>query len=260
MKKNLNIILLWMAILMLNLQSNNLYGQDPELFNHTWYLEKIVIDNEEFLVSDLTGNPYYNFIINEMYFENFNGEDYMTLAFCNVWDGKSEIFTDTLHFDYFEPSPIDFCDITPGEGGDLILDYEEKYISVYVHTDSGIYIPKNPFTYIIQNVAGNHYQLTIENGEGDWAVYNSVLLSIPSFNQNSFTLYPNPVKEVLNITTRFPEAFTVSIYDMTGKLLKSQVFDAAQNQMDVKQLNSGLYFAVFESETGEQVSKKFVKK
>ncbi len=116
----------------------------------------------------------------------------------------------------------------------------------------------NPFTYTIETV-NDYSQLTIENGEGDWAVYNSVLLSTSTFQQNSFVLYPNPVKEVLQINNSSNQLVTAIIYNINGKKIQTHSLENKVSTTDVKALIPGLYFVVFESETGEWVSKKFIK-
>src|SRR5690606_9412662 len=113
-------------------------------------------------------------------------------------------------------------------------------------------IANNPFTYSIATIS-NYFQLTIENGEGDWAVYNSVLLSTASFGQNSFDLYPNLVRETLHINKGSTQSVSATIYDVNGKKLQSHFLKTNTSTIDVKALNPGLYFVVFESEAGERV-------
>jgi len=129
------------------------------------------------------------------------------------------------------------------------------YSIFYVEED----VAKNPFTYAIEDV-NDYLQLTITNGEGDWAVYNSVLLSATDFSYSDFTLYPNPVKETLNINNNSNQAVRATIYDLNGKSQQIHIIKNKTTVLNVKSLNQGLYFIAFETETGERVSKKFVKK
>jgi hypothetical protein len=86
------------------------------------------------------------------------------------------------------------------------------------------------------------------------------LLSTPSFDQNSFALYPNPVKETLRINNDSNQKVSATIYDINGKKLNGQSLETNATTIDVKAFSPGLYFVVFESEDGERVSKKFMKK
>lgn len=118
--------------------------------------------------------------------------------------------------------------------------------------------PKNTFNYSI-GIVDEYLQLTITNGEGDWAIYNSVFLSTPRFNTTAFSIYPNPIKETLHINNTTSQSVTATIYDLNGKQLQSHSLENNLSTLNVKALNQGLYFVVFESEDGDRVSKKFVK-
>ncbi len=120
-------------------------------------------------------------------------------------------------------------------------------------------IANNPFSYLIEPI-NDYLQLTITNGEGDWAVYNSVLLSTTTFHQNSFTMYPNPVQANLSINNTSNQSVKATIYDVNGKVLQSYTLEAYTSTINVKSLKTGLYFVIFENEGGERVSKKFVKR
>src|SRR5690606_8473085 len=123
-------------------------------------------------------------------------------------------------------------------------DYIEKHYTIYAVND-GTGAPNNPFNYTIEAI-DDYYQFTIENCESDWAVYNSVLLSTTDFSQHLFTLYPNPAKETLNINNNSNQQVTAFIYDLNGKLIKSHPIENNTTALDVKSLNQGLYFIVFE--------------
>jgi len=251
MKIILNIKWLSIAIFMLNLQSaiinphsSNLYAQDPQLFEHTWYFVNGEFDGEEFLpVNNLQGE--LSFTID--FFE-------VNHTFCQE-DGFSSI-------EYGEPNFFfnlgEFLVVLVGICGEPEqTDFMHKHYSIYGdYQDTGE--ANNPFNYTIESI-NDFLQLTITNGEGDWAVYNSVLLSTPTFDQKSFMMHPNPVKENLNIQTNSNQSVSATIYDVSGKLIHKQFLEENNSSINVKALNTGLYFVVFENERGERVSKKFVK-
>ena len=79
------------------------------------------------------------------------------------------------------------------------------------------------------------------------------ILSISEPQVNVFSFHPNPVKDILNISTK-DQIETVKIYDVSGKLLD----ETSTISIDVSHLNSGLYFInVFVS--GKTSMKKFLK-
>jgi len=121
--------------------------------------------------------------------------------------------------------------------------------------------PKNPFSYSIIETSYDDYELLITNTDGDWALFQrDQLTNVGDFAKDSFTLYPNPVKETLFISSTINQAVNASIYNLNGKLLQSHSIENKTTALDVKSLDQGLYFIVFETETGERVSKKFVKR
>lgn len=249
MKTILNLKLTLGLLLTLNLQSTfihqltfNLYAQDPELFEHTWYFVTGELDGEIFF------QPPEEHII-EVNFSN--DEIYLCYPSCSeCLSNYVEITEDSFIVSDIEPwiVLIGFCNPPENEFIDV-----HNSVYFFSHENS-----KNPFTYNIDTV-DDYLQVTIENGEGDWAVYNSVLLSNQGFNQNNFTIYPNPVIEILQISQQTAQKIDISIFDVNGKKLQKYTLENSVSTIDVKELYPGLYFVVFENETGKRVSKKFIK-
>jgi len=255
MKTFLNIKWLSIAIFILNLQSaiinthsSNLYAQDLQLFEHTWYFVNGELNGEEFF-------PTENLTPELFFIDDFIDVGY---TFCSGGATFEEI---NYNNDIFEILGdvfllVDECFFPDHENELLLMQKHNLFYGDFQITG----IPNNPFTYNIESVE-DYLQLTIENGEGDWAVYNSVLLSTNLFHQNSFTIYPNPVKDNLSINNNTSnQSVTATIYDVSGKELQSYYVEANISSLNVKSLISGLYFIVFENEEGERVSKKFVKR
>ena len=68
-------------------------------------------------------------------------------------------------------------------------------------------------------------------------------------------VYPNPVKDVLNLTNS-DKVNSLKIYDSTGKQVLSQKSAAT---MDVSQLQKGVYFIEFENTDGSKSFEKIIK-
>lgn len=76
----------------------------------------------------------------------------------------------------------------------------------------------------------------------DDVVIGGAPLSTSDFANNSLKLYPNPVKNFLNI--EYTEAIkTVEVYNMLGQKVISQNVNATTTQVDLTTLNSGNYLA-----------------
>lgn len=68
----------------------------------------------------------------------------------------------------------------------------------------------------------------------------SDLLSVSSFDADSFSVYPNPVKDVLNISTK-TAVDNVTVYDVLGKVVLSQQPGVISPRVDMSGLASGAY-------------------
>lgn len=73
--------------------------------------------------------------------------------------------------------------------------------------------------------------------EGDYP------LSINSFEASNFSVYPNPANSKVTISTNLSEDMSLNIFDITGKLIKTNTA-LFQNQMDldITSFSSGVYF------------------
>lgn len=88
------------------------------------------------------------------------------------------------------------------------------------------------------------------------ALHGGVALATNDFEiSNSVKIYPNPAKDILNITTiDNSEIVSAKIYDLQGKL----VLETTTSSIDTNNLTSGLYFVNIVTEKG-QSTKKFIK-
>jgi type IX secretion system substrate protein/Ig-like domain-containing protein/fibronectin type III domain protein len=68
----------------------------------------------------------------------------------------------------------------------------------------------------------------------------TVTLGVDSFNSDEFKAYPNPVKDVLNLSYS-SEITSVSVYNMLGQKVLSKTLNAAESQLDMSDLSSGNY-------------------
>ncbi|MFT3794008.1 FG-GAP-like repeat-containing protein [Flavobacterium sp.] len=83
-------------------------------------------------------------------------------------------------------------------------------------------------------------------------------LGTTNFASSSFSVYPNPTDDLLNIKmAHTSEIKTVEVYDLTGR----KVLDAGTaDQFSVKALSSGTYILLMKDNQGRQHSQKFIKK
>lgn len=65
-------------------------------------------------------------------------------------------------------------------------------------------------------------------------------LSATSFDADSFKVYPNPVKNILNLSYT-TEISSVAVYNLLGQEVLSKNLNAAQSQLDMSNLSAGTY-------------------
>ena len=78
-------------------------------------------------------------------------------------------------------------------------------------------------------------------------------------NRDSFTLYPNPVHDLLNIRLGSSMAAidAAEIYDLAGRLVATP--EVSDNTISVKALSTGNYILLLQSTDGKRYTQKFLK-
>lgn len=66
-----------------------------------------------------------------------------------------------------------------------------------------------------------------------------------------FNAFPNPSNTFVNFITNHPDAATVSVFDITGKLVEKQNLNDGKSKMDVSSFNKGLYLYSVNSKEGK---------
>ena len=74
----------------------------------------------------------------------------------------------------------------------------------------------------------------------DDVLYNDGFLGGDDFNAASFTVYPNPVQDILNIETA-AVVDSINVYDVLGKLVLQAQPDTVSPSIDMSALSSGAY-------------------
>ena len=90
----------------------------------------------------------------------------------------------------------------------------------------------------------------------------NAVLGVSQFNgvENTYSIYPNPVKEVLNVAASAEGNKTIILTNMLGQVVASENKSGKNFNINTANLSAGIYFiAVREVETGNVTSMKFVK-
>ena len=224
-----------LLILTVLLTSFNSLAQDPQLFENDWYLQKVVIDDEDFFPPNNSDEPITGTIT---FMEQYG---MVGITFCD--SASPEIEYNPNGF-LLEEDPIflvGLCFLFEN------MTFSSNYFSVF-YTNSHIAI--NPFNYIF-TTENDHIVLTVINADGNKAIFINELLSNQDIVNRAITVFPNPVKNVLQISTQ-SNINNIEVYDVMGKqLLEAQDV----SEVDVSTLTPGLLFVKIETDKGVVVKK-----
>ncbi len=251
MKTFLNIKLVLVLLFTLNLQytilnqqSSSLYAQDPQLFENTWYLEKLVIDGVEHF-------PPSNDEVNYIALDFFEPNQLVTTV-CDQMN-STVMF---IGSDQFEMSPAGFtlggCSLN--ENGF----YQDLYFSVFNEPISDL--PFNPYIYSIINQTNNTTSLIITNSEGNQAYYNNVILSVRDYVKLNFTMLPNPATGSVELNSIGKKMINITLIDINGCTVYIENLTEAKQQQTLRLINkkNGLYFLQIQFEDGRVITKKLI--
>ena len=141
--------------------------------------------------------------------------------------------------------------------------------------------PSNTFTYTDLDHSGNknYYQIEIFNpfpcsmnsssskkyaGTSNYEstrsniVSSEELTSLALIEKSNFEIYPNPANNALYIKTNGGNEIKISILSVDGKIIKSNRYQNENIEIDISDLNRGIYILRFENQDN-LISKKFVK-
>ena len=141
------------------------------------------------------------------------------------------------------------------DNNEIITGFFETNETEHRHTENDLLVNMDPeYNY---NVAKAAIGATMH-----FAVASTSVLDATTFQEDfQVSFFPNPAKDVLTINkgTLTDSNYTFSIVDMQGKTVLTQKFENTNllQQINVQQLNRGIYLAIIETQT-QTISKKIV--
>jgi len=213
-----------------------------------------------------------------------NGNFVFTLDLARKWNGQYFIDYSTTPTTYNLIYPINIIEISAiadsfedsNVGSDLLY---AKFIVPKVLSD-GNPIPIDLWLkcqswkgYDNNGITTSAEQLWFKFNGTDWILQNQRFygttytipddicnnLGISEFEQSNIKCYPNPTKDIVNLSTPNETINQINVYDMFGRLLKSQKGYNNSEQIDIQELPKAMYLLEIITEKGKQ-SVKVVKK
>lgn len=103
-----------------------------------------------------------------------------------------------------------------------------------------------------------YYRLKLINSDGTYS-YSAVKTIQILPNKTAVTLYPNPVKDRLNIVVN--NAFAIKVYNSNGKIVYQQSVNSNSTSYLISTSNfaNGMFFIQIHTKSGEVVNEIFMK-
>ncbi|NOR86395.1 MAG: T9SS type A sorting domain-containing protein [Bacteroidales bacterium] len=222
-------------------------AQQVELIQNDWYLQKIIIEEVEYITP-------INEEVNEVPI-HFHS-DYFSTYVCNIAGGTVQYYSSGPNFIILG---MDFtlmdCNLSEN------AQFESLYFGQFFYHESEI---AGPFVYAIEEV--DTYQLlSITNSVGVQAIYhtqNTVSISDVDSSKLSLFIYPNPTNGILYIQNSEKEQISyIDIYDIMGQQIISKTIIKQQCELDISCIDKGVYLIRVSNENGMIVLlEKIVKK
>ncbi len=161
--------------------------------------------------------------------------NYQDKGYILSGDGENHSYMSTGEFWQYSPTTDAWLELTPHSGTSLWA----------------------PGSFVINNhvyfMAGWSGESTIYN-ERFWKFNLGDILNNEEHKNETISIYPNPVQNILNIKT-LDQITSIKIYSLQGSLIKET---STNTSISLSDLSAGLYFAQI-NVSGYYVTKKFIK-
>lgn len=145
-------------------------------------------------------------------------------------------------------------------GGSQVANFTTLLIDVNNELNTGNYRTQ----VLNNNLAGTSIRFAFQNDGNDQYVMfldnitltATVPMSSNEFFANNLKLYPNPTKDIINLSSSTTLINNVSVTDLNGRIVKSfNLSGISQTELNVSDLTSGMYFVSVETDLGKGTTK-----
>jgi len=228
--------------------SLNGFAQNQMLFDNSWTLQDLVINNESNLPPS---NSEVSSVDLEFNFSEF--ESYSTYShLCETIGGQ---------IDFIDSDSFSFSDMNETLGGGCNQTPNFIYEGIYFGFFFNNYNNGNQFDYSIIINSDTSKTLIITSLNGDQAIYGSAVLSIESSEKSNLSLFYNSEINSIEINSKdYLGRFSLKMFNTLGKeVLNLKKYDQENRAIDLQNFPDGIYFVSLQNETGEILRKKIIK-
>ncbi|MDP2160613.1 MAG: T9SS type A sorting domain-containing protein [Flavobacterium sp.] len=145
-------------------------------------------------------------------------------------------------------------------GGSQVANFTTLLIDVNNELNTGNY----RIQALSNDLAGTSFRIAFQNDSIDQYVMfldnititATLPLSTNEFFANNLKIYPNPTKDIIDLSTSTTLINNVSVTDLNGRIVKSfNLNGISQTELNVSDLTSGMYFVSVETDLGKGTTK-----
>jgi hypothetical protein len=163
---------------------------------------------------------------------------------------------------YLELPTDDYILQVRDETGTVGVAAFEAPLSTLALDGAAIVVVASGFLDPSQNSNGEAFGLFVAlPSGGDLVPLPSAALGVENFDSKSVAIYPNPMKDELNIdfSALDLEALNIRVVDMQGRTISSNVIDSGNTTLDVSTLGPGIYQLIIADNNNVLDTKKLIK-
>lgn len=228
------------------------FSQNNVLFENTWILKNLVINNE---ILFLPPNDEVSFVYQIFDFFSINNDDYYSTNgfICESIGGSISFSLDSDSFSFDE-----LYETLGGGCNDI---ENSIFEGIYFGFFYGNFENGNVFNYSIINNSDNSKTLIITSLNGDQAVYGSETLSTQENDDAKFEIvYDNSRSRITINPANYLNNILVNIFNSHGKLIyKHKINTAQKTEIDIDSFSDGLYFILLTNNREISTSQKIIK-
>ncbi|WP_294294830.1 T9SS type A sorting domain-containing protein [uncultured Chryseobacterium sp.] len=204
-------------------------AQSPELFSNSWYISKMVINGQT------TATPPMQVNIGTSVFNNSG----------TAYDFQSRYYNSAGSIITFSPTSNSFtrqgggCTLAIYNGTNAVAAqaYDQQNCDFYFNSGTGAV-----FNYQIVTSGTLKTLIITRSSTGDQIFYNNsgFLGTRENILKKPLSIYPNPVKDMLNLEG-VPKNSAVKIYDLSGRKVLEAYSEDTKLKIDISRLSKGTY-------------------
>ncbi len=210
---------------------------------HKQWIDSITVI-EDTITKVIKPNPGFDKLPEEPIFDDFSNDDLSAYYYHRMKGGEH---LKKMFFNYWFTNSDNDC-------------WSPEHYDGVPHTTyymNGLGGPYYPYQALFGSLLQQELVYYEKDGES-WGtpldVTNIKSVHLPGL----IRVYPNPVKDILNVNIDldYPVGFTIRLFDMNSRLVKSKELQPGDNVLNVSHLTPGLYFLIISNIQGVLEARK----